>query len=46
MLVKRVRLQGKRPDPSWLNTQDMAAVVEGIVEAHGLRGALERRKRA
>lgn len=46
MLVKRVRLQGKRPDPRWLNTQDMAAIAEGIVEAHDLWSALERRKRA
>lgn len=45
MLAKRVRLRGKRPDPRWLNTRDMAAIAEGITETHGLRGALERRKR-
>ncbi|MHB1162566.1 MAG: hypothetical protein ACYC66_08785 [Chloroflexota bacterium] len=42
ILARRIRHQGKRPDPERLNTQDMAAIARGIVETHGLAGALER----
>lgn len=46
MLASRVQVRGKRPKPERLNTRDMAAVAEGLVETHGFRGALERRRRA